>query len=508
MVKIVLIIFLFISIGYNSTYYIDYEKGDDTKSGKDTLNSWKNHPYMKNWKGSYNHNPGDSFIFKGGITWENEAFSLAILDGGDESNPDVYTSDSNWFSGKSWSRPVFDLQHKRLENPPYAVSINNIKNIRFENFEIKNQIIWGENAWSWGSIHINNSENIVINKCYVHSWDIEDFSKTPDQDFGGIFSASGKNIVIEYCTVKGNPVTGRDSLYSGVGIRNADTIRYCTVSDVPNGYLGSPKAMYGNEIYNIRTSYDSKGNVLTPPNGRHANGVYLFGGPIRFFNNKIHHILAPGAPHVFPAPGWNGKSAVIMLYNNIITENIHINGDGLAADNQAKCFIFNNIFFASNKCVVSSKKNNNRFSKISIKNNVFVTTGSYPAAINLAQPYDTLEIDYNLYINQNNKTNLCDGLPCVLQIEAARYNLNTTKLKGFNTKSIFLDGTVQSENELKCIQPTTNKGTNLSMHFNVDFFGSKIRPTDDGWDIGPFECSSVQNPKIGSVLPNFRVTRK
>jgi len=69
---------------------------------------------MDPFAGSYVHQPGDRFIFKGSVTWPNAALPLLIGVGGQEATPDYYGVDPSWFAGSSWSRPVFDAEAEGL----------------------------------------------------------------------------------------------------------------------------------------------------------------------------------------------------------------------------------------------------------------------------------------------------------------------------------------------------------------------------------------------------------
>src|ERR1700677_3277198 len=96
-----------------TTYYIDYDSGNDSNSGTSKSSPWQHHPYMYpgSWTGgTFVHSPGDQFIFKGGVTWSYPCFVLRIQSGqgGAADSPDYYGVDKTWYSGSSWSSPVFD----------------------------------------------------------------------------------------------------------------------------------------------------------------------------------------------------------------------------------------------------------------------------------------------------------------------------------------------------------------------------------------------------------------
>ncbi|NLF32933.1 MAG: right-handed parallel beta-helix repeat-containing protein, partial [Planctomycetes bacterium] len=412
-------------------YYIDYAGGDDTQVGSKEA-PWQRHPYMQGFAGSYAPADGDRFIFKGGVVWPGECFGLIIQQGGSAEQPHVYTVDETWFDGEAWSRPVFDMQNQVIVgNKP--VSFLFASNVVFNGFEIRNQRIWGPKAYGWGGVSIDTSENITVSNCYIHDWIVAEPTVTADHEFGGIWSKASPGTVVDGCVIHGQvePITGK---YSGTGIRNGGTTLNCEIYDVPNGLLGGGTIRNCN-IHHIYTSYDSGTNVLTPPNGRHANGVYLFGNT-DFVGNWVHDVLAAGAPVVFPAAGWNGVNGTALIYNNIIQGGIHLNGDGLAAANEATWLIYNNMIVAGNAPIVASKKSNNPAGHVHIMNNVIVSTGTYPCPINLGQTVADLQIDYNLHYNSSPSQNLVGGQPCVLYLNwVRRQNLAQTQADGFNLHS-------------------------------------------------------------------------
>ncbi len=97
-----------------ATYYIDYASGNDANNGLTTSTPWKNAPGMDGFTASYSHSAGDIFIFKGGVTWNSSALPLTIGYSGTSGNVDTYTTDESWYSGGSWSQPIFDLEKTKM----------------------------------------------------------------------------------------------------------------------------------------------------------------------------------------------------------------------------------------------------------------------------------------------------------------------------------------------------------------------------------------------------------
>lgn len=94
-----------------TTYFIDFDGGNDSNVGTAEASPWKRHPRMNGWSGSA-HTPvaGDRYIFKGGVTWPSNCFPMRLIHSGTVNAWLSYTSTNNWFTGGSWSRPIFDFE--------------------------------------------------------------------------------------------------------------------------------------------------------------------------------------------------------------------------------------------------------------------------------------------------------------------------------------------------------------------------------------------------------------
>ena len=117
-----------------ATYYIDWVSGLDSNNGTSINTPWKRHPFMRGWTGSYSHVAGDRYIFKGGVTWPGSCWRMDITVGGSAAKYDYYGVTNNWFTGASWSRPIFDGTGSTFE----AIMIRQVKYVFIESFEIIN----------------------------------------------------------------------------------------------------------------------------------------------------------------------------------------------------------------------------------------------------------------------------------------------------------------------------------------------------------------------------------
>ncbi|HEY3838135.1 MAG TPA: hypothetical protein VGL72_16260, partial [Bryobacteraceae bacterium] len=162
-----------------TTYYIDYASGSNSNSGTSKGSPWKSHPYMQNAAGcagappSYTHVAGDQFIFKGGVTWPAACFPINITNGGTSGVQDYYGVDLTWFSGGSFTRPLFDLNYTPTNNVISASSgMGTSGYITFDNLEIAHQgITINTGAGTYTAYEFTFGwQGTIITNGYIHDW--------------------------------------------------------------------------------------------------------------------------------------------------------------------------------------------------------------------------------------------------------------------------------------------------------------------------------------------------
>ncbi len=501
-ISFLVLIALCISLNAQTTYYVDFETGNDSNDGLTTGAPWKLHPYMKGFSGTYIHQAGDSYIFKGGIVWPFVCFPLEIVGSGTSANWDTYTIDSTWHTGASWSKPIFDLEYQEptVNNAPNVpVILHGINYVRLTGFEIKRQGIISQYAsggdpaisgYGKGAIRSWYADNIHISHCHIHDWKVLTTSgeKTAmDHNFGGIF-IEADTFIIEHCEIHGSVVStvNGDDRYSGVGIRvlgtgNNRITRYNKIYDVPNGFLGGG-VLHDNEVYDIYYAFDTN---------THANGVYLFGSS-DFFNNTVSD-LRPGIQPVFASP-WTSLNSRILVYNNKISAFVSINGDFVPAGNTSFVGVFNNIIEnQGNIGIVAANKGVNAINTVSIKNNILISRGTWAAPIALDHPINNLYIDNNLYYvpNTNRQTN---GETLISELHSTTYSLSSARQAGYDLHSEILTQPIDvGWFPTNSLDPGVDKGENLGFYFNTDKAGT-ARPQGAAWDIGAYEFDLGQTP--------------
>ena len=288
-------------------FYIDFSSGSDSNSGTSTNSSWKLAPGMTGFSGSYSHQAGDRFIFKGGVTWDYTALPLKITIGGTASNGDYYGVDKTWYTGSSWTRPIFD--------GGYAVS--NIIDVGSNSYiTIDNMVlahVTSTSNFGYGLIYGYSPSFLTIENSYLHGWRT---SASSDDAHGGViftnYNSNSITTIIDNSEIENSENSGA---WNGVMVRMVGTIRNSSLHDNSSGVLFTLDFDH-NVLYNVsypQGSFD--------PN-YHVNGVYLdpqtMGQTVGYIRNSIFHDVGGGANMSY----LNGRFSTIYNYNNIYYGNI------------------------------------------------------------------------------------------------------------------------------------------------------------------------------------------
>src|SRR5438477_7112233 len=217
------------------TFYIDYASGSNGNSGASKSAPWKTHPYMQITAActggsapAYSHQAGDHFVFKGGVAWPAACFQMTIQAGGTSSAQDYYGVDQTWFTGASFTRPIFDLQQ---QVPAGASSRNAVvygnSHVTFDNFEVKNQaiatntLLGATAAFDFYGSSCGDFVGAVVKNSYIHDFMTNSTissSFVPQYEAGGII---GCGVTVDHVTIDdtngfGFNATG-NKVFEGIG---------------------------------------------------------------------------------------------------------------------------------------------------------------------------------------------------------------------------------------------------------------------------------------------------
>jgi hypothetical protein len=320
------------------TFYIDYDSGSDSANGTSKSTPWKRQPYMVGWAGSYSHQAGDTFVFKGGVTWPRVTLPIIVQSGGTLGMRDTYTTDATWYTGASWARPIFDGEHQTncVFTIPWATPI---QHVNFCNLELKGM---HKTASTEGSFAWSYACHMMISNCYMHDW--THYSGIDGATGGGILNGLQTgygitNFLVTHCDI-GNPEHGGDS---GGGIWGAGEVAYCKIHDIPQGVIHGASSIHDCEFYNINNSYEPGGHANVAYLDKPASYVGMGEETVicRFYNNYIHDCIAPEP--IYPTAEQSYPVAWLIYNNLVVHRQKTIDIDPLGSAGMA-LYIFNNTF--------------------------------------------------------------------------------------------------------------------------------------------------------------------
>lgn len=466
------------------TYYIDYAQGKDypTNSGLSTNAPWQHQPYMANGTTfGYPHQPGDHFIFKGGVTWPSNCFGasgMVIPGAGSSSVYDYYGVDQTWFAGANWSRPVFDGQYVAgsIFNLSAGFSYLTIDSIEACHI-------------TRSSVHTGNSllrhdfcQNMVFTNLYLHGWKpFAGDGLDQDQAGGGVFgnysSGTGPTGMYLLGSDVDNAENGATGNWNGFAVTQEGCISNCTIHDNGGLITGTIEVRNsrvwdsGYPYTNIDTDFHIDTCYLSNPSGQAygtASNCYCVG-------NYVWNCGGENAGLVYADCG----GVDCYVYNNILFG--HVNGSPIYVDTISEAFTTTpaHSFYCYNNTAISTFTNgfmldmrvayidNNpsnakiQWQNFEVTNNFFSGPGTQKITENDAPTWA---------IQAGTNNNLV-----ITPAQAAFY--------GYILPNFYAPVSTNS--------PTVGAGANLSSLdlFNGDILGS-ARPSTGAWDIGAYEFQS------------------
>ena len=536
---IVIIGILLFSVAYATTYYIDWETGDDNSNGTTKTTPWKRFPGMRgcwstdgasvcNTKRAAEGVAGDRFIFKGGVTWPKEAFGIYFGAGtGTEKNKIYIGVDQTWHTGEVWSRPIFDTEGvETYETPSTYHNTMTLKGtwLVVDNIEFTGmaQLHGLNNGYGTAMlVFTTTASHSEVKNCYFHGWS---HGATTDGywdggvDAGEIAGDGSKIVVFTSLSAAidfgsqfhDNVIDGSDTTGDMLKAING------TCGHIYNNYIGyvvtaiigvGQGYIWGNTFDHIsRSSLESNCSgyfsyACVPGYNQHGNGIETYNIQYPIYNN-LFNVMGGGANLIQYSTG-NFSS---YIFNNVIVDDgnqtMQISTKSLSPGDDNNWFIFNNTIQAinSNGSINGTTVPVTKFSTASIQNNHIISSPTGDS-INFPLATTSLIQDYNFDHTLAQATSagyVADGAyPFVPPVDGVTIGV------GVNLSSITaaIPTTVIS-NAAAAALSDTSVGVNYDV-INHRIIGQNRTPLLRGatWDIGAYSRGGISSPRNSRIIP-------
>lgn len=324
-----------------TTYYIA-ANGSDSNNGTTQATPWLHAPGMNGCSGSCastNPQAGDQFIFRGGDTWHRSSGSPGLggawnwsWSGSSASNPIYIGVNENWYTGSSWSRPIFTMDNPKSTTFPSSCAYDDTNlnlmvisasYVTLDNFDFEGDCIAG--APSTGKLILSSGHGRVISNMYFHGWTL---STTASDDSYKQVSDSDPTGSDEFT---GDVFDGSDSSGGAVCTNTTCVASVWNGNGTPNPIPGTGWAISGT-CYNVNKSVFRH---MTNPLQCNMTIVH---------DNLLEYIFEPGYGrhgNVIESFGGTSGGSAMYFYNNII-RNVNVGINTQAQGNTQ--YYFNNVF--------------------------------------------------------------------------------------------------------------------------------------------------------------------
>ncbi len=269
--------------------FVDFVGGSDAATGATTSVPWKHLPGMAGASGNASSQvpiADDVYVLKGGVSWTNAAFPITWAWSGTSGHPILITIDLTYFTGGSWTRPIFNAGGVTISTNNDFVAFSGAGSYTtWNNIEwtgmLQLDATFGHNDFICISC-ASGITNVTVTNNYFHNW--SHGAQTSDEIT--ILLGSTTSPFVSGSLVDSNVADNSDG--DGVSgeflVAWSGTITHNIVKNTSNGILpmGPGGEVAFNNIGPITTSFDVSA---------HENAIETLGGTSPAWNihdNLIH----------------------------------------------------------------------------------------------------------------------------------------------------------------------------------------------------------------------------
>jgi hypothetical protein len=501
-VVILLSCFLLAADAFATTYYIDYSSGSDSNNGTSKTTPWQHAPGMQNCTGSCgaaNPQPGDQFIFKGGVTWPGSVFTWQWQWSGNVSGSNtgctgtgcIYLGvDQTWYAGSSWARPIFN-------GGGISVGTNNRYLWVTANFVILDNFEWTgfyENTSSPpyctdDYMCLNyGTNNLEVKNQYFHGWTHSAYNNGASNDNGQCISGDtgwpshNVNSSIHDNAFDGADTTG-DSMAALHG--GPEVIYDNYIHNMSNGFVGEYTVAHDNVVLNINASYNPT---------MHENGLEInFSGTSYFYNNIFAHVEQGLTVWLAPEQGYTHNFYNNLIYDIPITNIIDLaaslvnpTGSDVLYNNTVECGPDGSPAYICVANIASS------VTAVTLENNHWITNATTPNK-------GVWSVDGSTPVTESNDVVMSYATACTQQGYCSNQTYPfspTSGTSGTVAQGANLSGLCPSLPGL-CNDTTLGVSYNTTNHtVSYPARTPNPRPATGAWDSGAYEYSSGNQPPL------------
>ncbi len=467
------------------TFYIDYSVADDSSANPNSkVTPWKRAPGMVGFAGTYTHQAGDRFIFKGGVTWPSATLPLSIASGGsNDSTRDYYGVDPTWFSSGSWTRPIFDGGKSQT-----GIKLaNQLSYVNIDGLEVRNVAPY--------AIFGVALQHITVSNSYLHGWW---HTAASDSWYlaGGFVNYANPyaylNVSITDVVVTHSTITNADGDgNSGSGVAMASEVSFSEIAYAPELLMYGNQNVHDNNIHDLTVSYS--GDAVEHPNVLYfaqSNGWAQTTMDRYIYNNWIHDLRNGTYPVLYLSTmgSWKSSGNKAYIFNNVFT-NLGVypilfdaESDNNTTASALQYYFWNNTFQLNGNVVFqAADRAGEQFGYVEVKNNH--------------------AIDGTLDYNPATSKNPSGMWPSYVQSNNLSQTMAQANAQGYTATNFFAPQNSSGS--------TTGAGANLSssgivaLQSDTSRGGNKTpitRPSTGSWEIGAYEYTGTPSTLPTSSL--------
>ena len=498
------------SLGITQCYYIA-ASGSDSNSGTSESTPWLHAPGMpscSNVCAGVTPSPGTGFIFRGGDTWHFGNSGASPYTGGAfQSNasgssgaPIYWGVDTTWYSGGSWTRPIFNADNPTSTSGVSSCAYDQTKYtqtywygtyIIVDNFEYTgvcwngNEANANENRCCTNVILVANgspsTSNDIIENVYIHGWTHVTFSCS---DSGGeptgscdgaifIHGFGNTTDLVTHVVIDGSDADGKSGIGQAWGCWDTE---YSVFRYLPNGAIcNGMHTWHDTWIDHISQSGDGKthSNGVEFPIAEASSDNYIYNN---VFSNMFIHGDSGVTTWFVPASGhtdyiWNN-----VWYNNRGGEIALCASSGQCAGGGGNSKWYNNTMVDSSTYGVAYPGAGTHYFTNDLTINMTYQGNAVQSNVIVMTDGQATKAGYtsgSTYAYQPTASNCNGQSSCPV---GAGANLTNNWPYGFPT----------SDTDYSCTYNTSSHSVSCPARTPI------VRPATGAWDVGAFQFSGSQ----------------